>query len=1329
MKLFQKLLLTFALVIILLAITIPNTVKAELTDAQRQALVNVARTIVEEGNKKRILRYSQDHRINGFNWTKVSNHNKQATVGTITMHPHELGRITMALRKSTGNKHAVSKTTEYSCKILGADINDTISFDCSSLCSAVYNMTFGTSFGSWPWVSSQFGSGSSLFNVSSNMSSVEPGDILWKEGHVAIFLGDIDGDGQDEIAEASGFCSYKNTNSTLSSKLADFLCSHPTYIAEHPQRKLSKSFQPTIQLPEELIRDASKQVAINHYKEGRFKKVAKYKGPIGDGRAINLADITTSNTGGALTVESVNNEAVILPWGTAYQKFWPEGLDIADETLKNSEGYFHKGIPAYGAYIGRVEPYNWFINLPQDVFNWVISSINMVFQSQIVGWANIAENIISNILRFGIEPNEPPTQVGSIEGITKINVSTGTTVMANANKPYDDGILSKNAEDKVTIEDILYNRVPIFDVNFFNFSKAGGQDLSSSSLIYILRQNIAGWYYTLRNIAVAGMLIALLYIAIKTIISVPEEKAEYKQKLKDWIIAFIILFLIHYFMIAVVNLNNTFVEMLNPETLIGSSEESVFENIRIMAYDFSPITGLTGAILFAAMIFYLVRFAILYTKRLLILAILTIVSPLVAVRCAFNKKQSDLKKWAKEYTFNIFIQLLHAILYTVFASIAFELAKTATIRGTIFSMITLGLLFTAEKIMKKVLKFNVSESIGGLENSTLGQLAMMQGISTMGKLAGQVAKSGTTRNVIKTSTQKGSETIKKVSHLANNTYEKTKSYLATTIPEDLKNNKLLEAIKSTQKHGKIIIADYQQGYKDEMNENYYKTFSSINKKIQRLKEQEKEARKAYATQGVKFVTNAILGTGASLALFPVLVVNPKAAQYMGLMGMTHLLGAYGKRNISRPRKNDAQNSKKYTSPKLRFAWATASTMGNIATLGAVSGIKNAKEGFEDMAAQINEDYPKQLHMLEEARALEDKILTQLGEIYGTSDTSFSITATKQNAKTELNAMATRDMIDKAEKDREEYQRTTNDKQVEDSKLRQQVQRINSRDFDQALSATLDDVTSKDIQDGIVEYMIENDITKIEENDIEQVKEKINDVLKRNKRGVSLSVQFSDNLRNELRRKVTDSGMTDYDDSRPINIRKPETGNKKENTEENEQTYTKENIHFSNQSEKIREQLESKKEKISSQDITNAVSDYLLTIDTSDEQRVDTSIAVDKIREALKRKNDELLISTTLENDIKKELENKVQERKKQDEIIEDIVPKMQIDDLVDLFASALGKENSVDRTIRQKNLTSLMKDVKKLDSINREYQETNQEPIYKDVKSIIKGLKNSLGTT
>ena len=236
MRIFKKVIISILIATIMIVSFIPNTSNAAaITDGQRQALVKVAAQIITEGNKNGILRYSQDHRNSGFSWSKVRSHTKQSTVSTWKLTESDQQRVLAALKEDILKRYprdekmqaqaaAMTKlpATSYRCRTLGADIYDTIAFDCSSFCSAVYSMTFGTNF---LWTTDNFQKGSSgLFSSSSNMSSAKPGDVLWRKGHVAIYLGDYLNDGNTYIAEAGGI-SAANTGdkkAEVSKTLADF---------------------------------------------------------------------------------------------------------------------------------------------------------------------------------------------------------------------------------------------------------------------------------------------------------------------------------------------------------------------------------------------------------------------------------------------------------------------------------------------------------------------------------------------------------------------------------------------------------------------------------------------------------------------------------------------------------------------------------------------------------------------------------------------------------------------------------------------------------------------------------------------------------------------------------------------------------------------------------------------------------------------------------------------------------------------------------------------------------------------------------------------------
>ena len=64
-----------------------------------------------------------------------------------------------------------------------------------------------------------------------------------------------------------------------------------------------------------------------------------------------------------------------------------------------------------------------------------------------------------------------------------------------------------------------------------------------------LQPYIAGWYKTLRNLALVILLSILVYVGIRiTLSSIASDKAKYKQMLMDWVVAVCLLFLMHYIM-------------------------------------------------------------------------------------------------------------------------------------------------------------------------------------------------------------------------------------------------------------------------------------------------------------------------------------------------------------------------------------------------------------------------------------------------------------------------------------------------------------------------------------------------------------------------------------------------------------------------------------------------------------------------------------------------------------------------------------------------------------------------------------------------------------
>ena len=128
--------------------------------------------------------------------------------------------------------------------------------------------------------------------------------------------------------------------------------------------------------------------------------------------------------------------------------------------------------------------------------------------------------------------------------------------------------------------EIFSNKIPLFDVNFFDSKEGISQDDLKQNTAYQLREVIAKLYARLRMIAIVGMLSVLVYIGIRIIISsAAKDKAKYKQFFVDWIVGMCLLFSMHYIM----NFSVLFVEkitnlIINSNTTSTTSDGEILQN-------------------------------------------------------------------------------------------------------------------------------------------------------------------------------------------------------------------------------------------------------------------------------------------------------------------------------------------------------------------------------------------------------------------------------------------------------------------------------------------------------------------------------------------------------------------------------------------------------------------------------------------------------------------------------------------------------------------------------------------------------------------------------
>lgn len=128
-------------------------------------------------------------------------------------------------------------------------------------------------------------------------------------------------------------------------------------------------------------------------------------------------------------------------------------------------------------------------------------------------------------------------------------------------------------------------------------------------------------------------------------------------------------------------------------------------------------------IMFVMLVLFTVYFVYTYLKRVLYMSFLTVMAPLVAMTYPIDKmndgKAQAFNMWFKEYIFNLLIQPLHLLLYTILVSSAIDFAST----NIIYSLVAIAFMIPAEKLMRKFFGFEKAQTPGMLGGAAGAALA------------------------------------------------------------------------------------------------------------------------------------------------------------------------------------------------------------------------------------------------------------------------------------------------------------------------------------------------------------------------------------------------------------------------------------------------------------------------------------------------------------------------------------------------------------------------------------------------------------------------------
>ena len=282
---------------------------------------------------------------------------------------------------------------------------------------------------------------------------------------------------------------------------------------------------------------------------------------------------------------------------------------------------------------------------------------------------------------------------------------------------------------KYSPEEIFSGKIDLLSIDFISGkivdNQTGELRDNNSTGWNNLRVTIASWYKVLRMVAIVALLLILIYTGIKLILSAnSSDKAKYKERIINWFIAIVILFSMHYimaFIIAVVqNITELFQNSMGNVEVHFNNQKFVTNLMGLARFQMQQQAfskKIMQLIIYVALITLTIKFTIKYIKRMINIAFLTLIAPIVACTYPIEKmndsKAQGFQMWLTEYIFNSLLQLMHLIMYIVLMNSALTLA----VKNPIYAIAVLLFMSQAEKIFKKIFGFHRAK--GGMVSGAM----------------------------------------------------------------------------------------------------------------------------------------------------------------------------------------------------------------------------------------------------------------------------------------------------------------------------------------------------------------------------------------------------------------------------------------------------------------------------------------------------------------------------------------------------------------------------------------------------------------------------------
>lgn len=357
------------------------------------------------------------------------------------------------------------------------------------------------------------------------------------------------------------------------------------------------------------------------------------------------------------------------------------------------------------------------------IFNFIFSNVSLADGEGISGKkSSLTTESITDIIEYG-----------SVDGVKLDILSRGilfgsiaaiiATILNIVPAIIHLGMWGATGAD-VTIESLVFNKVPFFNVDYFNFSDTYSVGSGTNKVIYktnstniLLKESISKYFYIFRLLATAFELVILIYVGIRMALSTTSsKKSKYKQMLLGWFESIIILFLLQYIIGAIFGISDFFENMFYDLKCIISKDSVSFE--RLVLKRVEPFLGKASGwtyVMYSVMYWFItfleLKFFVSYFKRLITVGFLILISPFISVIYSIDKagdgKAQSFSIWLKELSLNVFIQPIYAIVYITFMYTAGEIAEYSMLFALIITLAMTKIekfIFTLFKLSAKSLK-------------------------------------------------------------------------------------------------------------------------------------------------------------------------------------------------------------------------------------------------------------------------------------------------------------------------------------------------------------------------------------------------------------------------------------------------------------------------------------------------------------------------------------------------------------------------------------------------------------------------------------------------